>query len=402
MIYSHSRLSAFEQCPLKFKMGYIDEIEVEVEDTIEAFLGSRVHEVLEWLYKQVKMCKIPSAKECLAYFEEQWAKEFNKDIKINNAEFSAKDYFNSGKKFIEKYYQRYSPFDENTIATEKRIMIDLDGSGKYKICGFIDRLVYNEKEKCYEIHDYKTNKTLKEQSDLEQDRQLALYSIAIKQMYPDANKISLIWHFLAFDKEFTVYKTDKQLEDLKKYIIELIQTIEKTKDFKAVESSLCSWCEFQSICPRFKHFHELKQMPINKYLKEEGVQLVNKYAELNKKKKEFMEQFEAEMELIKEAVIAYAKKKGIDVLFGSDNKLSVKFSKKFRFPAKNTKERKELDKFIIGIKKWNEVSTLDVYALERIMEGEEWPKAMLDELKKFGKLEDEIGIRISKKKEGEK
>ena len=36
MIYSHSRLSTFEQCPFKFKLRYIDEIEPEIEKTIEA------------------------------------------------------------------------------------------------------------------------------------------------------------------------------------------------------------------------------------------------------------------------------------------------------------------------------------------------------------------------------
>ena len=47
MIYSHSRLSTFEQCPYKFKLKYIDNIESEIPQTVEAFLGSRVHETLE-------------------------------------------------------------------------------------------------------------------------------------------------------------------------------------------------------------------------------------------------------------------------------------------------------------------------------------------------------------------
>lgn len=46
-VYSHSRLSCFEQCPQKFKLQYIDKVETEVEESVEAFLGSRTHETLE-------------------------------------------------------------------------------------------------------------------------------------------------------------------------------------------------------------------------------------------------------------------------------------------------------------------------------------------------------------------
>jgi len=48
-VYSHSRLSCFEQCPQKYKLQYIDRMETEVEENIEAFLGSRVHDTLEKL-----------------------------------------------------------------------------------------------------------------------------------------------------------------------------------------------------------------------------------------------------------------------------------------------------------------------------------------------------------------
>ncbi len=55
--YSHSKLSTFEQCPIKFKYRYIDKIPVEFEKTIEAFLGEIVHEALEWLYTEIKAKK---------------------------------------------------------------------------------------------------------------------------------------------------------------------------------------------------------------------------------------------------------------------------------------------------------------------------------------------------------
>lgn len=400
MIYSHSRISCFEQCPLKFKFSYIDKEEVEGEESIEAFLGSMVHETLEWLYGHIKMTEIPSKEEVLQCFEHKWKKNHHPAIKINNPEFLAEHYFAKGKKFLESYYERYKPFNENTIAMEKRVLIDLDGSGKYKLQGYIDRIVYNKETKSYEIHDYKTNNQLKEQSDLEQDRQLALYCLGVKKMYQDANKICLIWHFLAFDKEFCVFKTDKQLEQLKKDTIKVIQQIEKAmknEDFPAQQSSLCNWCEFKSLCPKFKHEAELDKKPINEYLKDDGVKLVNKYAEIYSKKKDL----EIELDKIKEAVVEFAKKKGIEVVFGSNNKLSVKFSEKFKFPAKGTEERQELESLLKKLKKWDDVACLDTFALEKEIEGGEWPADVIKKIKKFGSEEDSVSVRLGKIKEGE-
>ena len=69
-LFSHSRLNCFEQCPLKFKFAYIDNVKVEQEDTVEAFLGSRVHSALEKLYKDLKFAKLNTLKELLKFYDE--------------------------------------------------------------------------------------------------------------------------------------------------------------------------------------------------------------------------------------------------------------------------------------------------------------------------------------------
>ena len=46
IVYSYSHLSCFEQCPYKYKLNYIDIVETEVAESIEAYLGNWVHKVL--------------------------------------------------------------------------------------------------------------------------------------------------------------------------------------------------------------------------------------------------------------------------------------------------------------------------------------------------------------------
>jgi len=184
-IYSHSRLSSFEQCPLKYKFRYIDHLEPEVEQTIEGFLGNMVHETLEWIYNQVKEGTTPDLDNVIDYYINLWNKNFNNEIKITREENDAEHYFNMGIKFVIDYFLAHSPFKDNTIAIEHKILISLDPEGKYLIQGYIDRLVHHKESNIFEIHDYKTGNSIKSQEDLDKDRQLALYSLGIKNSFPD-------------------------------------------------------------------------------------------------------------------------------------------------------------------------------------------------------------------------
>jgi putative RecB family exonuclease len=249
-MYSHSKLSSFEQCKLRYKFRYIDKIKPEIEKSIEAHLGTAVHSALEWLYKQVQENKIPEIDDLLVTYTEEWQKEFSPGILIVKKHLTSQDYYNKGIKFLIDYYFTNKPFDENTLELEKRIFLNL--TDQHKLQGYIDRLTYNLQTNEYEIHDYKTANSLPSQKKIDNDRQLALYSIAIKEIFGQEKKVSLIWHYLNFNQKIISKRTDQQLEQLKKDIIELINKIESTTEFPATNSILCNWCEFKTLCPEFQ------------------------------------------------------------------------------------------------------------------------------------------------------
>jgi len=248
-LYSHSKLSAFEQCKLKFKFRYIDKIVPEIEKTIESHLGHSVHSTLQWLYTEVKNKKIPTIEEIIIYYSEKWQESFSPETLIINKNLTEKDYFHKGLQFLLNYYTQNHPFDDNTLEVEKKIIIKLDDKGEYQIIGFIDRLVYNLKTSRYEIHDYKTANNLPTQERINDDRQLALYSIAIKELFGHDKEVILIWHYLAHDKKIISERTNEQLTQLKQETLELIKQIEQTQEFPANKTILCDWCEYKSICP---------------------------------------------------------------------------------------------------------------------------------------------------------
>jgi len=246
-IYSHSKLSTFEQCPLKYKYKYIDKIKPLIEKTIEAHLGSSVHDALEWLYNNAQKKIIPTIDDIINYYINSWEQDYNDKILIVKEGLTAKDYFNKGVEFLMNYYSKYYPFKDGTIECEKRISIILEGD--IKIQGFIDRLVHNIETGEYEIHDYKTANSLPTREKIDEDRQLALYSIAIKEHYGKDKEVVLIWHYLAHNQKISSKRTNEQLEKLKKETLKLIKNIESAEKFPPNKSVLCHWCEYKSICP---------------------------------------------------------------------------------------------------------------------------------------------------------
>jgi putative RecB family exonuclease len=250
-LYSHSKLSTFEQCKLKYKFRYIDKIKPDFEKTIESHLGTCVHDTLEWLYSEVLRGRIPNLDQIILKYQENWDKDPNKKFSIAQFGMKEENYFEKGVKFLIDYYLKHQPFNDGTIALEKQIYVELHPEFPHKITGFIDRLVYNKKTGEYEIHDYKTANTLPDKEKIETDRQLALYSIAIKQKYETDKPILLTWHYLNHNIQIFSRRTNEQLEELKKDIINLINEIEQTKEFSANVSKLCNWCEYNQSCPKF-------------------------------------------------------------------------------------------------------------------------------------------------------
>lgn len=246
-LYSHSRLSTFEQCQLKYKFKYIDNVIPDYEQSIEQFLGKKVHETLEWIYNNAKQRNF-ELDDIVKYFIESWNKDFNKEIKIFN-DLPSEHYFNRGIKFLINYFLKHSPFIDNTIATEKEISFSLDNN-KHNMRGFIDRLVQNPGN-VFEIHDYKTG-SLKSQRELDNDKQLALYSIGVRELFGNVSEVNLIWHFLDYGEKKFSKRTLEELEKLKQEIIQLIDKIESTKNFEPNPNKLCKWCEYRSYCPVIK------------------------------------------------------------------------------------------------------------------------------------------------------
>lgn len=249
-VYSHSRISSFENCPLQFRYRYIDKIRTDVQG-IEAFVGKAVHEVLEALYGDLRLARASTAGDYAARFSEIWRRDYSPAIRIVRPNMTAEDYRRLGERCVESFFKRHHPFDRaEVVGCETRVEFSLDADGRYRMLGFIDR-IDRLAPGVIEIHDYKTGNLPREEW-LRKDRQLTLYEIALRERWPDVSEVRHVWHYLAHDRQFTARRGPEDLRRVRLSTIRSIQRIESSVDFPARRGVLCSWCEYQPICPEWE------------------------------------------------------------------------------------------------------------------------------------------------------
>jgi len=403
--FSHSKLETYKRCPLQYKFRYLTSLKPEGEETIEAFVGSKVHSVLELLYRDLLKTKLNSLDDLIKFYDKIWRVGWKDNIVINNKNYNKEHYHNLGKKCIENYYNKYSPFNQDqTIGVEKKIILKW---GEYEIIGYIDRLA-RDKKGVYSIHDYKTNSTLMDQKYADRDRQLALYSIAVKDNNKEVKEVKLIWHFVAFGEDVVSKRTDNELKELKNDILELIDKInlaEKEDNFPAQET-MCDWCGFWKHCPKKKHLYKTEQLPKNEYLKEDGIKLAKKYIELaekktdvNKENRTRLEIVIQEMKKIEEAILIYAKKNNMETLDGGDRLVLVNKKQDYDIPRKSydLERYEELENLLQKTKYWSDISTISDKKLKELLDEKEIDSDLKKKILEIVPIKDSINLFIRKK-----
>ena len=248
-IFSNSRLSSFENCPKKFHFRYVLKIPAPSE-SIEAFVGKRVHEVFERLYIALDKGHVPTLAQVLRRYNALWDEHYAPErVRIVRSENSVDFYRENGEQCLTNYYRRHYPFDaDETLSVEDRVLFALDDTGQYRFQGIIDR-VSRARDGAIEIHDYKTGQWVPSQKKLDVDRQLALYQIGIGERHGAGAPVRLVWHYVLRGQTRTSTRTTEQLRELRAETMELIDQIRAEVRFEPRPGPLCRWCEYAYRCP---------------------------------------------------------------------------------------------------------------------------------------------------------
>ncbi|HEX9093781.1 MAG TPA: PD-(D/E)XK nuclease family protein, partial [Coriobacteriia bacterium] len=365
-VFSHSRIESYETCPKKYEFAYVLKVP-RGPSGIEAFMGSRVHDALEWLYGECRACRIPDEDALVGRYSDVWASEWSDDIPIVREGRAAEDYQAIGEKALRAYHHRYAPFDQGvTVGLERRIALRLDDA--HEVVGYIDRLT-KVADGAWEIHDYKTSASLMTRQQADADRQLALYELAVREMYPEVGEVSLVWHYLAFDQEVRSSRTPEQLADLRGDVLDRIGRIESQTSFPTKVTNLCDWCDFKTICPAWGHEIATAALPPDEFASEPGVALVDRYMALSDE----ITRLTAQREAIKQAIVDRTASEGLERLVGTEYSVKVFRYESAGLPDASDPRRAELEEVLRDEGLWDRFSQLSSFALSKAISGCDLP-----------------------------
>lgn len=249
--FSFSRLQSYANCPAQYRYRYIDRLP-EQGLSIEAYLGRRLHEVLEWLYQPDRSAAQPSFDALLARFRESWAAAWQPDIMIARPAWHTDDYYQLGQRALAGFYRRHEPFDAPVTHVERSFALPLEGLQNVEISGVMDR-TDRLAEGHWAIHDYKSGRRMISEAKAGSDLQMRIYFWALQQLETGIEQVDIVWHFLQHGRSVTLPSVDWQIAriaaQLRRKVEPLLAVEDRAGALEPKESPLCGWCHYWAACP---------------------------------------------------------------------------------------------------------------------------------------------------------
>lgn len=383
--------------------------------SIEAVLGVCVHRALEEVYHARSRGRVLALSETLAVYEKEWAKAFQKEVRFV-AGGAPEEWHAIGLDCLRSYHALNAPFDaDKVVGVERHVGFPLEvadggGSAEVLIHGYVDRLSI-AKDGVFEIHDYKTSRSLPSVEDKEADWQLAIYASALRRLWPGLGEIRLVWHFLRHGQKIVVSNLPERQEALEKDVRSVVLEIWRDQgsgEWAHRKSALCDWCDFQDKCPAFKHLKAYEQLPEDERPLESGVRLVDRYAELESRRKTLKAELAAledDEKKVAADLLEYAGRHDLSAVAGSDFEAEVHVRDETKFPTKTSAAEKfeAMEAELKGTELWPEVSRIDPKAAVELAKSGRLSAELLDRLRawleRWGRPEKHRSVRLKKRKE---
>jgi putative RecB family exonuclease len=241
---SYSKIETYETCPAKFRFQYEDRVPGRPSPVLS--FGDSLHQALFHFHNR-PVPVAPSLPELHELLEAVWVSEGFE------TEGEERMYLDHGKQVLAQYHQDNAAEFRIPAALEHRFTIDVEG---VQIQGVIDRMD-RMPGGGYEIVDYKTNRRLPPMARIDRDLQLSIYWLAAREIWGiEPEKLTL--YYLLPGQRMTTTRNAEQADELKRRIAVVAERIAAGK-FEPRENPLCNWCDYQALCPVFRHKYEKEQ-----------------------------------------------------------------------------------------------------------------------------------------------
>jgi putative RecB family exonuclease len=241
---SYSRIDAYETCPARYKFQYEDRVPGRPSPVLS--FGDSLHQALYHFHNR-PVPVAPSLEELHELLDAVW---------VSNgfeSESEERMYLDHGRQILAQYHRENAETYRIPAALEHRFTIDVDGVQIQGVIDRMDRLPGGG----YEIVDYKTNRRLPPMSRIDSDLQLSIYWLAAREIWGiEPERLTL--YYLLPGQRMSTTRTPEQADELRRRISVVAERIAAGK-FEPRENPLCNWCDYQALCPVFRHKYEKEQ-----------------------------------------------------------------------------------------------------------------------------------------------
>jgi RecB family exonuclease len=352
MRLSYSSINTYETCPAKFKYQYEERLPTTASPAL-AF-GDSLHRALHRFHDR-PVPVAPSLEELHDMLASEWVTEGYRDPSEEGL------YLDHARQVLAEYHRVNADSFRIPAALEFRFTVEVEG---IELSGMIDRMD-RIPGGGYEIVDYKTNRRLPPKAAVDRDLQLSLYYLAAREIWGiEPERLTL--YFLLPGERITTFRTPADADELKRRIATIAERIAARK-FEPRQNPLCDWCDFQRVCPLYRH----------KYERENGdpaprmTEIVDEWIAL---KREDWERYRR-LEELKALINAFCEEHNYRRLFGSDGSAIDRRPQHVTAP-----DEERIRRILEPLGLWERVRTVDPKRLSDLVESRSLPPQVEDEL----------------------
>lgn len=237
---SQTQMRAFQTCPMKWKLSYIDRRKEPPAPPLT--FGSAVHAGLETFHRDRFAGPAPLDEVLRAFDEELDPEAYDADEALSRARAD-------GHAMLESWYRKHSEGFQPAMAVELVLKFSIEDVPMISILDRVDITADGR----LRITDYKTGKFfLKDKA--QESEQLTLYQIAAESnLEREVESLSLV--HVPSDTEWRVpRRSPAEVESVRRTVLQTATAIER-RQYEPRVGRQCTWCHVKPWCPAFADEH---------------------------------------------------------------------------------------------------------------------------------------------------
>lgn len=237
-VFSPTKISAFMECPLKYKYLYVDKIgRFYYKPNPWNSFGGTLHRVLETLHK-------PGAEplpigELLAIYGDSW----------NGTGFSSpeeeSEFRVEGERILREYHAATASLETKVVLTEKQVKWEM---GDFVLAGRLDRMDEHP-DGALEIIDYKSHLRSITSDKVRNSVAMSIYQVIVSRLHPGRRVFASIY-CLAGGIKVSAELSEQEREETEDQTRKTAMSIIGAEEYPPIQSASCPKCDFHRVCAK--------------------------------------------------------------------------------------------------------------------------------------------------------